>query len=184
MRKALLLSDPRTLLLLISYKEYETVGSACRSAVIDRVCERRLVCCLGDIVAFALHFRARALVFIRGGEEAGEADLEHIASDVQHELISSESKVLRTCIPQQSDGQTSSRLRVQPTGRWIFSTFQDDCTIPLQQKATLVVTTGATGDLGAEQLVVHKTAKAVLGEFFVCWFPRFQILQTGKACKN
>ena len=88
------------------------MGSACRSAVIDRVCERRLVCCLGAIVAFALHFRARALDFI-GGEEAEEADLEHIASDVQHELISSEPKVLRTCIPQQPDGQTSSRLRVQ-----------------------------------------------------------------------
>jgi hypothetical protein len=28
--------------------------------------------------------------------------------------------------------------------------------------ATLVVTTGATGDLGAEQLAVHKTARAVL----------------------
>jgi hypothetical protein len=27
-RKALLLSDPRTLLLLIPYKEYKTVGSA------------------------------------------------------------------------------------------------------------------------------------------------------------
>ena len=51
--------------------------------------------------------------FHQGGEEAEEADLEHIASDVRHELISSESKVLRTCIPQQSDGQTSSRLRVQ-----------------------------------------------------------------------
>jgi hypothetical protein len=30
-----------------------------------------------------------------------------------NELISSEPKVLRTCIPQQSDGQTSSGLRVQ-----------------------------------------------------------------------
>jgi hypothetical protein len=52
--------------------------------------------------------------FHQGGEEAEEADLEHIASDVRHELIiSSESKVLRTCIPQQPDGQTSSCLRVQ-----------------------------------------------------------------------
>jgi hypothetical protein len=43
----------------------------------------------------------------------GAADLEHIASDVQHGLTSLEPKVLRTCIPQQSDGQTSSGLRVQ-----------------------------------------------------------------------
>jgi hypothetical protein len=33
-RKALLLSDPRTMLPLISYREYEAVGSACRSTVI------------------------------------------------------------------------------------------------------------------------------------------------------
>jgi hypothetical protein len=55
--------------------------------------------------------------FHQGGrEEAEEADLEHIASDVQHELISSESKVLRTCIPQQSDDQTSSCLRLVACG--------------------------------------------------------------------
>jgi hypothetical protein len=95
---------------------------------------------LGAIVAFALHFRARALVFISQGgvsrsEEAEEADLEHIASDVQHELIiSSESKVLRTCIPQQSDGQTSSCLRVQLGGyKWLQA--GEDCAIAAGSKA-------------------------------------------------
>jgi hypothetical protein len=33
-RKALLLSDARALLLLIPYKEYGAVGSACRTAVV------------------------------------------------------------------------------------------------------------------------------------------------------
>jgi hypothetical protein len=33
-RKALLLSDPRTTLLLIPYKEHETAGGACRTTVI------------------------------------------------------------------------------------------------------------------------------------------------------
>jgi hypothetical protein len=118
---------------------------------------------LGAIVAFALHLlQGQGARFHQGEEEEEEeVDLGHIASDAQHELMGLEPKALRTCIPQQSDGQTSSRLRVQPTGRWIFSAFQDDCTAPLQQKATLVVTTGAAGDLGAEQLVVHKAAKAV-----------------------
>jgi hypothetical protein len=83
-------------------------------AVIDRVCERRLVCCLGAIVAFALHLlQGQGARFHQGEEEEEEVDLGHIASDAQHELIGLEPKVLRTCIPQQSDDQTSSRLRVQ-----------------------------------------------------------------------
>jgi hypothetical protein len=67
-RKALLLSDPRALLLLISYKEYKTVGSACRSAVVLVALGKCSLCGSGsarvcvDIVVFDQHVVCRYVV--------------------------------------------------------------------------------------------------------------------------
>ena len=64
--KALLLSDPRTLLLLIPHKESETVGSACRTTVIPVALEKyslwlRIDVCV-DIIAFDQHAVCRYVV--------------------------------------------------------------------------------------------------------------------------
>jgi hypothetical protein len=65
-RKALLLPDPRIMLLLIPYKEYETVGSACCSAVILVALGKcnlwlRINVCV-DIIAFDQHVVCRYVV--------------------------------------------------------------------------------------------------------------------------